>query len=336
MNFANMLQKVPDRACFVQDGWFVWGGSMVRDEAGKCHLFYSRWPKETGFQSWVTHSEVAHAVSDDPLGTYEFVDVALPARGKQYWDGDCTHNPTVQKFGDKYYLYYMGNRGDSVVQTDPTDLNWVHRNNQRIGVAVADSLDGLWQRFDEPVIDVSSDSNASDSLCIANPSVTCARDGRFLMVYKAVASKRAMPFGGPVSHLVAFADNPQGPFVEQAGEVFTASGSDFPAEDPFIWYSRDDDVYYAVVKDMKGSFTDFGTSLVLFCSDDGIDWKPAENPLASQLEIDWESGCKKVFRLERPQVWIDNGKPKILFAAAMDFDGNSFNVHLPLCGNNKS
>ncbi|MFI4911123.1 MAG: glycoside hydrolase family protein [Sedimentisphaeraceae bacterium JB056] len=333
MNFENMLKKVPNNAVLTQDQWWVWGASMVRDDKGRCHLFYSRWPKETGFQSWVTHSQVAHAVSDNELGPYEYVSEALPARGKQFWDGDCTHNPTVHKFAGKYYIYYMGNRGDSVIEPDPTNLNWTHRNNQRIGVAVADDPNGPWQRFDEPVIDVSEDNDAPDSLCIANPSVTQTPDGRFLMVYKSVASKRPMPFGGPVSHMVAFADKPEGPFVKDKREVFTCEGIDFPAEDPFIWYSREDEMYYAIVKDMKGSFTGAGTSLALFCSADGIDWKAADHPLAGKLEINWENGVQKVARLERPQLWLEEGRPSVLFAAVMDLDGNTFNVHIPLCTN---
>jgi hypothetical protein len=30
-------------------------------------------------------------------------------------------------------------------------LNWTHRNHQRIGVAIADSPNDTWQRFDQPL-----------------------------------------------------------------------------------------------------------------------------------------------------------------------------------------
>ena len=82
---------------------------MVRDPKGSCHLFYSRWPRSKGFEAWVTHSEIAHAIAEKPSGPYEHVDVALPARGGDVWDGYCTHNPTVHTFNGNYYLYYMGN-----------------------------------------------------------------------------------------------------------------------------------------------------------------------------------------------------------------------------------
>jgi hypothetical protein len=162
-----------------------------------------------------------------------------------------THNPTVHFFNGKYYLYYAGNFGDGKI-TSP-QLNWTHRNNQRIGVAIADDPNGPWTRFDKPLIDISADTTAHDAQMVANPSVTQMPDGRFLMVYKAVARKKPQPFGGPVVHLTAIADRPEGPFVKQNKPVFTAENVDFPAEDPYVWYQ--DNCYYAIVKDMNGAFT---------------------------------------------------------------------------------
>lgn len=102
-DFTKMIQVVPLSAKFEDPGFIVWCGTMVRDEQGKCHLFYSRWPRALGHYAWVTHSEIAHAVADHPLGPYKFVGVALPERGADKWDGLCTHNPTVMKFGNKYF-----------------------------------------------------------------------------------------------------------------------------------------------------------------------------------------------------------------------------------------
>ena len=88
---------------------------------------------------------------------------------------------------------------------------------------------------------------------------------------------------------------------------------------------------YAVVKDMNGAFTDAGRSLVLFYSNDGLDWKLAENPLVSKLEIHWENGTyQKVQALERPQLYIENGKPVALLCAVNETQSHSFNVQIPL------
>ena len=326
LDFAAMLEPVPVTAKFEDPGFIVWCGTMVRDDQGKCHLYYSRWPRSLGHYAWVSHSEVAHAVADNPLGPYRFVDVALPERGVDKWDGLCTHNPTVLKFGAKYYLYYMGNTGD---RKKTNGLNWTHRNNQRIGVAVADHPNGPWKRSDTPLI--APTPGFHDALCLANPSVTERPDGGYLMVYKAVADKGKPPFGGPVVHVIATSDSPTGPFKKHPDPVFTKPGDAFAAEDPFIW--RGEDRYWAIVKDFKGGFTGQGTSLALFDSSDGIKWKPAAHPLVSTLNLRWADGSTmKLGKLERPQVFLENGVPAVLFcAAAPAGDLNaSFNVQIPL------
>jgi hypothetical protein len=136
LDLHSLVQPVPLSAKFANDSSYIWGASLVKSETdGKYHLFYSRWPRSLGMQAWVTHSEIAHAVSDSPFGTYRFSDVALAPRGRLFWDGAVTHNPTVHFFEGKYYLYYMGTTGDPSV----ADQYWEHRNNQRIGVAEAES-----------------------------------------------------------------------------------------------------------------------------------------------------------------------------------------------------
>lgn len=308
------------------------GGSPIKGEDGLYHLYYSRWEKKYGFLAWVTHSEIAHAVSKKAAGPYTFHDLVFPVRGAQYWDGLNTHNPTIHSFEGKYYLYYTGNTGDG--KNIKNGLNASHRNHQRLGVAVSDSPYGPWERFDKPVIDVSPDSDAYDALMMANPSITQMPDGRYLMVYKAVAKKNPGIWGGPVVHLCAIADSPVGPFKKMQDPIFTAKDSSFPAEDPYIWFQNG--CYYAIVKDMHGAFTKAGRSLALFYSKDGLDWNPTETPLISIPEIRWKNGeITKLTHLERPQLLIENGKPTVLFLAADDMadyaqEGHSFNVHIPL------
>jgi len=328
INLNAMLSPVPSEAKFESGNYYTWGGSMVRDPEGKYHLFYSRWPHTRGFAAWVTHSEIAHAVADEPTGPYKHVDVALPARGAQYWDGLCTHNPTIHAFAGKYYLYYTGNTGDG---KNTRKLNMVHRNNQRIGVAVADHPNGPWMRFDRPLIDVSQGDLEPDALMTANPSVCRRPDGTYLMVYKCVGKKEPLPFGGPVVHMVATSDSPTGPFRKHPKPVFTSEGDSFPAEDPCIW--TQDGEFHAVVKDMRGAFTGTRNSLALFKSDDGFRWELSQHPLVTTAQVNWqERGLEKIERLERPQLWLKNGVPAVLFCAAKDGD-RTFNVQIPLMQN---
>lgn len=327
ISFHELLLPVPRTAQFIDDDYYNWGGSMIRTDDGVCHLFYSRWPRTYSFGHWVSHSEIAYAVADDPLGPYTHVSVALPERGAEYWDGLMTHNPTIHKFGEKYYLYYVGTTGDRALTNGRYHI---HRNNQRIGVAVADHPSGPWERFDVPLIDVSPDSTATDALLTTNPAVAKGPDGRYIMAYKAAAIDYTKEnLAGPVVHRMAVSDNPTGPFLKLPGLVFHAEGDFFPAEDPYIWYQ--DDRFLAILKDMQGAFTDVGTSLVLFESFDGIDWKLCPKPLVSKIEVQWEDGSiDKVNKFERPQIYFEDGKPKVLFVAFRYTSDHSWNIHVPL------
>ncbi|GAF05029.1 glycoside hydrolase family protein [Saccharicrinis fermentans] len=333
--FKLQLGKVAQHSIFSGGDTIThWGGSLVKGEDGLYHMFYARWKKNLGW-AWVTHSEIAHAVSASPFGPFKHKDIVLPARGATYWDGLCTHNPTIHKFDGKYYLYYMGNTGDGINPCVPGKLkyNWKHRNNQRIGVAVADNPNGPWKRSDAPLIDVSSDSTAMDALLVSNPSITQGPDGAYLMVYKAVGKKKKGIAGGPVVHCVATSDNPTGPFKKYDFPVFTAEGHDFPAEDPSIWYQ--DGKYRAIVKDMHGAFTSAGQALVLFESNDGFHWKLASKPLVSKLELNMKNGKHlKLNHLERPQIYKENGQAIALLCAADTIDSkgviHAWNVQIPL------
>lgn len=334
-NYKIELGKVSPKSVFESDTMSIWGGSLIKGEDGLYHMFYSQWPKKIGWE-WVNYSVISHAVSESPFGPFKHKDDALPDRGAAFWDGSTTHNPTVHKFNEKYYLYYMGNTGDKEIVSVPgkAKINWVHRNNQRIGVAVAESPNGPWKRFDKPVLDITeNDTLAHDALMTSNPSVCQMADGKILMVYKAVGKKRKLPAGGPVVHMVAIADSPTGPFKKYPDPVFTFEGETFPAEDPYIWYQ--DGKYRAIVKRIKHEGNQRLFSLVHYDSEDGIHWNQGKYFEISDRTVTWENGNTTKFNhLERPQVFMENGEPIALLCAADSIDVNnvrhSFNVQIPL------
>ena len=339
-DFQKTIQPIPMSSKFTDPGYYVWCGTMTQGDDGKYYLFYSRWPQKEGFKGWVTHSEIALAVSDKVTGPFKPMKVILGPRTKGFWDSDVTHNPNIQKFDGKYYLYYMGNYGNGEW--------WDHRNHQRIGVAVATSPLGPWQRFNKPVLDVSIDK--WDHLMTSNPTVCKGENGQYLLMYKGVGNGE-MPFGGKVLHGVAFSNSPIGPFVKSPNPIFQKEGVKFPAEDPFALYQ--DNKYWAIVKDMHSVFIESPkdpvlnkinthpdslsksfenkASLVLFESSNGTDWKLAKNPLVSKSVLHWEDGSvQQVQLLDRPQLYIEKGKPKVLLCAVKVSENETFNVAIPL------
>ena len=324
MNFSERLGRPRRDSIFEMDGYFVWCGTMTRDHDGLYYLFFSFWEKKLGFNAWVTNSKIGYAVSDDPLGKFEYRGIALEG-AKKGWDRDCVHNPSVIRHGDKYYLYYMGNYGCGEY--------WDNRNHQRIGVAVADSPSGPWKRFDKPVLDVSE--SGFDSLVTSNPSVTVGGDGRFYMIYKAVENNGKLPKGGSVVCGIGISDSPTGPFIKRKTPIMVNPENEWSVEDAFLWY--EDGKFYSLAKDFQGYFTKAGKKHVaLFESLNGIDWELSENPIGYLRNITWDDGeSEELANMERPQLYIEDGHPKVLLCACMrkkDYETlcHSFNVRIPL------
>lgn len=317
MDFYKRIKPAKRTAVFKEDGYFVWCGSVAKYE-DKYYLFYSRWDKKYKFEGWVTNSEICIAESEDLFGEFKYKKVLFTKEDNDRWDSSCKHNPQVLEHEGKYYLYYMGNKGNGEF--------WSNRNNQRIGVAWADSPLGEWHRFDKPIIDVSE--SGYDSLMTSNPAVTVTPDNKVVMVYKGVENNGKLPKGGAVACCVAVADTPLGEFRKMNVQIMKNPENDWSVEDPFIWY--DDGRYLALVKDFQGYFTGLNTtSVALFESQDAIEWKPAENPLAFTRRIVWEDGeIQQVHHLERPQLYFEDNKPKALLCACSPTDkrDDTFNI----------
>jgi hypothetical protein len=337
LDLGSRVKPLPASNRFAEKDFFVWCGAPVKGPDGRYHLFYSRWPVKAGFApGWALHSEIACAVSDKPAGPYKHVNVALPARGInpatgiKFWDGDVTHNPNAFFHDGKFHLYYMGNHGDG--KSYP-----MHRNNQRIGLAIASNPAGPWKRLDQPIVDITDDRKSFDSLCVTNPAACMRPDGGVVLVYKAVQYIEGKVMGGNVRYGVALADRPDGPYIKTPGRIFEADKPGkhwMVAEDPFIWFSRKyGNRYHAVTRDVVGTFTGSSGGICLFQSVDGLNWKPAANPkvLASRFAL--EDGSLSHSNIERPALLIEGDEPTYLFGANDGYlkGGRiSGNVQIPL------
>ena len=107
MAMIDRLRPAKRGSGFTMDGWFVWCGSVLR-ENGRFYLFASRWPEETGFPAgYMTHSEIVLAETDSLDRPFRYVKTLLPGRGDQHWDGAMTHNPFIMKINGEYVLVDM-------------------------------------------------------------------------------------------------------------------------------------------------------------------------------------------------------------------------------------
>ena len=282
------------------ENWNIWGISPIIGDDGKIHVFFSRW--RGTHDRWLSHSEIAHAVADKPEGPYTVLGTVLSGRGADHWDADTIHNPTIQKVGDKYALFYIGN---NLTNVDKYDGH--HASTQRIGLAISDSLYGPFKRVsDEAILDVSDDKSQWDSYLTTNPALLQHSNGEYWLYYKAWDKYN----DGMRKMGVAIAKNIQGPYVKHAkNPLVSFADIGKQVEDAYVYNYQDK--YYMVMRDMGVIHPHVG---LMLDSVDGLNWSAPQLGYRTNTYFTDE---EKVERMERPQVLMVDGKPKYLFLALM-------------------
>lgn len=356
---------VKGSSAFQVEGHFVWGGSTVKGEDGRFYMVY------TGIEggaypfnnAWVLGSKFGLAVSDRPDGDFKQLGFFLNKDGfasdSTRWDAQMVHNPHLCKFGDKYYLYYIGSkdRGNRGVVASGDTLPRRDRVQQfmQIGVIEFDSFKQLlaedFRQPDGPILtprtrvkttDIANPSPMGtivmpDNIIVCNPSVVYRpTDGKYLLYFK---GNRYDPEWRGV-HGVAISDSPMGPFVTKDFTVFEVASESLKcsSEDPYVWYSEEDKKFFAILKDFNGVYTKQGRGIAMMESEDGINWTLPQHSFFMNKKVALFSGeVVTVDRLERPQLYInEKGVPEVLYVACaiepvnQKVNGGSFNLQIPL------
>lgn len=291
-----------------EKNWHVWCNAPVLDDEGKVHLFVSRWPVKDSFGiGWHTSCEIAHYRADRPEGAYTYVGTVLKGDGKQgSWRRQGTHNVTVVRLPDKRYAMLFiansgGKRGEDVFPA-----------NQKIGLMLADSLNGPWKFAgqDGLILDRPADSDVwshASVVGVNNPTLLPMPDGRFFLYYKAMK-----PGKGEVRRMgLAIADKVEGPYVFQKSPLTSNNGT---IEDGFAF--RLDGKVNLLVTDCHGEGSGGG---MIYQSNDGIAFNPDE--IRAYEAIDhymkrWPNPAKgwSPWVLQRPALLLGNdGNPTHLF-----------------------
>ncbi len=321
--FKDRLQPLEEENIFRTEGYYNWCSSIIKGDDGKYHLFYSRWPKKYTFLSWLTHSEIARAVSDSPTGPWEYKETVLQSRGKDHWDAITVHNPKIKKFDGKYYLYYVStNMGEKdyteeeLIETARVGYshpNWKEylRPNQRTGVAVAPTINGPWTRMDQPLIEPSGPITT----LTVNPAISQGKDGRYYLIVK---GDKPHDTGFTRNQAIAISDSPTGPFEMQSGAVI----DDMDTEDMSLWYDAGRDRFYGIFH--AHSF------IGMITSPDGINWRKATEYVVQHKRIPVVDGSELVpGRMERPFIYQEDGEPKVLSMAVRKGD-DAYIVFVPV------
>jgi alpha-L-fucosidase len=320
--FRDRLQPLSVDNIFKTEGYYNWGASIIKGQDTRYHLFYSRWKKIYTFTGWLTHSEIAHAVSDTPCGPWAFRETVLQGRGPGHWDAITAHNPKIKYFDGQYYLYYiatnLGGRDyteQDLIETARTGYshpNWkILRPNQRTGVAVSASLNGPWQRMDMPLVEPAGPITT----LTVNPAIDRGPDGRYYLIVKG-DKPNEMRFIR--NQAMAIADTPTGPFVVQSEPVIDT----LDTEDMSLWYDGSRQRFYGVFHAHR--------FIGMVTSPNGRAWKKAAEYVLLPKALRLGNGEALIpDRLERPFVFTEDGEPRVL-SLAVKKAGESYSVFIPI------
>lgn len=183
------------------------------------YVWYTRMNSPITSGYWGT---IWYATSQDEGHTWQEHGMALGLGEKGAFDSHAVFTPNILAHNDKYYLYYTG------VKPTPGNLDSEFENNAvndftAIGLAVADSPRGPFERVaNNPILEVSADPAAFDSYRIDDASLL-VREDKIWLYYKgrSLADGKAGPMHTKMG--IAYAAQPQGPYVKQEGAVLDNS-----------------------------------------------------------------------------------------------------------------
>ena len=288
-SIRSRIQAVPKESGFRMDGYWVWGGSMIKAD-GKYHLFAARWVKGEKFpENYRNNSEIVRAISDNPLGPFTFEELIIAERDSMYWDSNMAHNPTIHQIDNQYVLFYIG-----------SDFTTYRENSsyllRRVGYATANNIDGPWIRSEKPLLDYESN----------NPAILVDKQSIKLLYRDA-----------PLNVYLAEAKNLQTPFKIVNDSVWP----EHKIEDFYLFKMNGQ--YHFICEDNRGGISNHERWGVHLYSDNGIDqWNKYNPVVVYDHELIYDNGdTLHCTRRERPQLFIQERKITHLITAI--YDGNN-------------
>ncbi len=299
LKVTGKLAPIDESNFYTEEGYATWGGHLYK-EGDWYYLIYSRWKTVGG--DWLTTSEVAVAKSKSVAGPFKHEKVLLKGRGKGHWDELMAHNPKIKKFGDTYYLYHISSQSGAT--------RGHIRDSQRIGVATSKNLLGPYQHSDAPIV---TPAKPVFNICV-NPGVTQRPDGTYLMILKGDEKpKKPTERMGRRLQGLATSDSPTGPF--KIAEKPALQNLD--SEDASLWYDAERKRYYAIFHAHR--------YIGLITSEDGVNWEKAKHYKITEKSFTSKKGDPiTVSSVERPYLFIEDGKPKALCISCRRF-GKGYN-----------
>lgn len=286
--------------------WYLWCFSPIMGKDNKVHAFVSRWPAADGDNGWSgKNAEIAHYVSDKPEGPFTYVKTVM--KSDMFPDTKTMigpHNPRLEYVDGKYVLLY--------ICQDASQKGIM----MRIGMMVADDLNGPWHFAGKDGILVDSSTNPEHwtynaVIGVYNPAFLKIKDKYYIYFNSGTPEHMKSKYGYAVS------DKLEGPYAL----------CDTPITDN-ISYIEDaqafsvDDTYYLLTTDNLGGNTGVFGNLILWKSKNGLEFKRSEAKTAMGVLFDyWGTEKEQQKLLETPGLYIHHPSGKLERPAILKIDG---------------
>lgn len=295
--------------------WYNWCVSPIQGKDGRIHVFGSRWPAVEGMEGWTgPNAEIAHFVSDRPEGPFKYAGTIMKSTmlpDQRTMSGP--HNPRLEYVDGKYILLYICQ-------------NPSQETRQRIGMMIADRLEGPWRFAGDKggiIIQNSNDPKHwtyHGAIGVDNPAFM--KIGKKYYVY----FKSGTPGQMESKYGYAVADKLEGPY-KLSDHPITDNVSYLEDAQAFKWKNK----YYLLTTDNLGGNTGIYGDITLWESETGLTFKLADAKIGMGNILDYwgtEEDHKKLLstpgvfnrdrtgKLERPAILILNGKPAYFYSAA--------------------
>jgi len=286
-----------------------WGGSVVKI-GDVYHMYVSRMSGFCGLNCWEGNSEIAHAVSNTPLGPFTFSEIVLP---------QFAHGPTIHQLDDgTLVLFHLGcsTPGNPVPDHPPCTCpyrngtsggGFISTPNPRatcssdyISLNTAPGPNGPWTMIGR------RNPTAGWASGTTNPGLLIYANGTALMAYRgnAIAGPDSSNEFLGLAEATTWKDNfasldSSAPIVSHIGE------------DPYIYQDKRGN-YHIVYHDMEGA--DRGGHAF---SSNLKDWYNGPVPCYTG-EVHYDDGSSRKFqKRQRPQLIFEGGVPQYLYTGVI-------------------
>lgn len=328
---CNELVTHSGRVSFSSQAW-TGSGSPIRERlpgaggSDRYHLFVSRIRNQCGIQHRDLNSEISHFTAPNTTGPYGIV----PGNGglalgpsPDAWDNGSPFAPSVHRLPNgTYVMFYqaMLSTSDQPAVPDcgsgnPTASATVGTGDgRRIGIALADRLDGPWRRASTPLFHSSAPPNPNATLCVdeQDPTPIIKADGSVLIMYncndwrgKGPMADNATGGRGPQHLLLATAPSVDGPYTHNATHnmLFSPSGA-------ALWIDPHTGIYHGLFGTSIGA-TPFGAGTHCW-SADGLVWYGLQNMPAYTGRMQWAVDMVSPYARAKTSVLASRGLPRLL------------------------